>query len=60
MKPGWGPQTDTQEDFDSLPLEMDGHGFLYEPEYCEEDLKRMEEEEEEEDAAPAAAPKKQA
>lgn len=59
MKPGWGPQTDTQEDFDSLPQEMEGHGSLYEPEYSEEDLKHMEEEEEEE-AAPAAAAEKQA
>lgn len=37
-------QADTHEDFQSLRLETDACGYLYEPEDGKEDLKRVEEE----------------
>lgn len=48
-------QTDMQGDFESLPLETNARGYLYEPDYGKE-----EEEAEEEEAAAAAAAKKRA
>lgn len=53
-------QTDTQGHFESLPLEKNARGYLYEPDYGKEDPKQIEEEAEEEEAAAAAAAKKRA
>lgn len=53
-------QSDKQWDFESLPLETNARGYLYEPEYGKEDPEQIEEEAEEEGAAAAAVAKKRA
>lgn len=53
-------QSDTQWDFESLPLETNARGYLYEPDYGKGDPKQTQEEVEEEEAAAAAAAEKRA